>query len=95
MMTMVAAILLFSLLRFPCASAAAAPNYVVSTVSGVGVQIETVTVDPNTQRVYMAGENMYAIKVMNKNGAISTIAGNGENGYADGLGLAARFGYHV
>ena len=91
MMMIIAAILFTS--RFPCAFsavAAATPNYVVSTVTGVG-GISTVAVDPNTQRVYMAGDNMYAVNVMDANGAISTIAGNGGNGYADGLGSYATF----
>ena len=71
-------------LRFPFASSAVPPNYLISTVSGVG-QIYTVAVDPNTNYVYLAGTNMYT------NGAISIMAGNhgASSGYADGMGSYA------
>ena len=72
-----------------------APNYVVSTVSGIG-GILTVAVDPNTLRVYMAGQGMgYVVNVMDTNGVISAIAGNGADGYANGLGSYATFSNNV
>jgi DNA-binding beta-propeller fold protein YncE len=43
----------------------------------------------------MAGANTYAVKVMDTNGAISILAGNGANGYSDGIGSYARLSQYV
>jgi len=49
-----------------------------------------ITVDP-TGRVAVTDGDNHALRLVSKAGAVSTLAGNGEAGFADGQGAAARF----
>ena len=51
-----------------------------------------ITVDPAGQTVVADSEN-HALRFVSKAGAVSTLAGGGEPGFADGQGAAARFNH--
>jgi hypothetical protein len=51
---------------------------------------DRMTVDP-AGRVAVVDEENHALRLVSKAGAVSTLAGNGEAGFADGQGAAARF----
>ncbi len=50
-----------------------------------------VAVDPNTGTVVVADTFNHAIRVISPSGVVSTLAGNGSNGFRDGYGTNAAF----
>lgn len=82
------------------------PAGVVTTVAGSGVrgfvdgaaasaQFDTVTgiaVDA-AGNIYVADSGNHRIRMISTGGVVSTLAGSGANGYADGTGAGAQFSY--
>ena len=76
-------------------AASTVPAYAVTNVLTSGY-MRTATVDPNTNRVYIAGYNAFTVKVMSSSNSISVFAGNtASSGFVNGLGTYAKFSSNI